>query len=119
MGAKPALPDFDEDVETIIESVMDVVDEGGDAVMVFHSYGSMPGNEALRGLGKKQREEKGRNGGVVGILMMAAYLPQEGSRVKPELNEGGIPSMPDWKSISENVSSEYLINILKCRLTNN
>jgi len=47
VGASPPLKTFDPDVEIIRRTVNDVLSSGKDAVLIYHSYGSVPGCEAL------------------------------------------------------------------------
>jgi hypothetical protein len=46
-GASPPLQNFDPDVQVIHDTVNKVLSSGKDVVIVYHSYGSVPGSEAL------------------------------------------------------------------------
>lgn len=84
-GAKPALKNNEADVERIRNIVRPLVEEGKDVVMVFHSYGSLPGCDALPDLDKKSRSERGQNGGVIGLVYLAAFLLPAGPSVMDAL----------------------------------
>jgi hypothetical protein len=53
-----------------------VVSAGKEVVLVMHSYGGIIGSEAVNGLEKAGRKEKG---GVVHALLIAAFLVSKGS----------------------------------------
>ncbi len=40
------------------------VRDGKDIVLVVHSYGGVPGNEAVQGYSKAERQKQGKQGGV-------------------------------------------------------
>lgn len=81
----PCLPTFDAKVPVVkmyedaacIRSVLDklVETERKDVICVLHSYGGMVGTEGIHeSLGKNFREAKSLDGGVLGILYMAAFV---------------------------------------------
>ena len=87
-GASIPLESFDDDVKVIRDTVKSVLDTGKDVVMVMHSYGGVPGCEALKGL-KEEREaaSNGRHstGKVLKLIFVAAMvLPIGGSTWKVE-----------------------------------
>jgi pimeloyl-ACP methyl ester carboxylesterase len=79
VGASPGLPSFDEDVSAIRNCLTKLIEEEEkDVILVMHSYSGMPGTEAPVGLGKKEREQKALNGGVVRLVYIMAYAMPEG-----------------------------------------
>ncbi len=59
--------------------LLPLVDEAGeDVVVVMHSYGGIPGSGAARGLSKVERRSRGLQGGVVGLVFIAAFPAKEG-----------------------------------------
>lgn len=44
----------------------------------MHSYGGAPGSEAVAGLSKKERQARGKKGGVVRLVYLAAMALEEG-----------------------------------------
>lgn len=55
--------------------LLPLVDEQSkDVVLVMHSYGGMPGAGAAQGLSKKLRKRSGKDGGVVGLIMISALV---------------------------------------------
>lgn len=71
------VPDNSEDVATIRKTVSDLVEEQ-DVVVVMHSLGGLSGSDALDGLDKKTCASKGLKGGVIRLVLVAAYLVPEG-----------------------------------------
>jgi hypothetical protein len=64
--------------QRIIESL---ADQGRAVVIVTHSYGGVPGTESAKGLSKTDRQAAGKDGGVVGIVYLAAIVPEVGQSV--------------------------------------
>ncbi|KAL8783054.1 MAG: hypothetical protein Q9213_004901 [Squamulea squamosa] len=91
VGVTPAVPDFSGDVSVIRNVVTSTLATGKDVVLVLHSYGAVPGCEALKGI--KQDAAKlvlessglGKVGRVVKLAFIAALLFPEG---KSTLTEG-------------------------------
>ena len=95
-GTIPATPSFDEDVKSIRNAVGSVIETGKEVVVVMHSYGAVPGCEALKGLKVKappvlgggltwktnasEFENQDSMGGIVKLVFLAAMvLPVGGS----------------------------------------
>lgn len=78
VGAVPAKYDFTEDVEAIRECAARLVEAGDDTVVVLHSYSGLPGGEALKGLGKAEREKQGLKGGVIRLVYIMSWIVPEG-----------------------------------------
>ena len=53
-------------------------DQRKDVVVVCHSYGGIPGGGAAHGLSKHTRYREGKEGGVVGLVYLAAFVLPEG-----------------------------------------
>ena len=78
VGAEPPLDNIDDDVTLIHETVERLADAGKDVVVVMHSYGGVPGSEAMKGLSKADRKQKGLGGGVAGLVYLCAWMVAEG-----------------------------------------
>ena len=90
-GANPPLENFDEDVKVIRSTVRSILDTGKDVVIVMHSYGAIPGCEALKGLKDEvDPPAHGRynTGKVLKLAFLAAMVvPVGGSTWKAERGE--------------------------------
>ena len=94
-GAMPPNMSFDEDVNAIRASLTKLVEtEEKEVILVVHSYTGMPGTEAPKGLGKKEREEKGLKGGVVRLVFIMAFAMPEGFQPT-----AGGAQMPEWMKL--------------------
>ncbi|KAL2070663.1 hypothetical protein VTL71DRAFT_13689 [Oculimacula yallundae] len=78
---------FEEDASAIHSALLALVEEGKDVVLVMHSYGGYPGTEASKGLSKKEREKEGKEGGIVRLVYMAAFIPAVGGSIVGGLGE--------------------------------
>ncbi|KAF7301081.1 AB hydrolase-1 domain-containing protein [Mycena indigotica] len=55
-----------------------VVEQEKEVVLFCHSYGGIPGSQAVAGLEKSKRNKDGARGGIIRIIFLAAILPREG-----------------------------------------
>lgn len=55
VGAQPPDPSFDNNVKGIRETLVGLIEEESDIVLVFHSYSGSPGQEACKDLAKADR----------------------------------------------------------------
>jgi pimeloyl-ACP methyl ester carboxylesterase len=83
VGGNPPTYDFSEDVVAIRNLVTQYVESGADVIVVMHSYGGIPGAEALHGLGKREREQRGLRGGVVRLVFIMSWMAKEGFQSSP------------------------------------
>lgn len=103
-GAKPPNTSFDEDVNGIRDSLTKLVDtEEKEVILVVHSYTGMPGAEAPKGLGKKERQGKGLKGGVVRLVYIMAFAMPEGFQPT-----AGGAQMPEWMKLDLEVRSRSI-----------
>lgn len=72
VGADPPLKDISEDVKAIAKVIASEVDQEHDVVVVVHSYGGVPGCEAIKGFTRADQVAKGKKGGVVKLLFISA-----------------------------------------------
>lgn len=100
-GADHMMETFDEDVTAVQRTVVGVLEEGLEVVVVMHSYGGIPGSAAMRDLGKAQRTKAGKAGGVVRLVYAASFLLREGDAMP---GKGDYESMRAGSVIDEKVS---------------
>jgi pimeloyl-ACP methyl ester carboxylesterase len=82
VGASPPLQSFDPDVSVIQDAINKLLSSGKDVVIVYHSYGGVPGSEALGEYIKTlESGEKKVGWGIVRRLVYccAFVLPEGGS----------------------------------------
>ncbi|KAJ4318650.1 hypothetical protein N0V84_006738 [Fusarium piperis] len=72
------LPTMYDDAEFIAKHVGELADRGNDVILIAHSYGGTPATESVRGLGKKERQKNGLQGGIIGIAYMTCLVPNVG-----------------------------------------
>jgi hypothetical protein len=89
VGAEPPLKDMTEDVKAIRSVISSEVEQEHDVVVVVHSYGGVPGCEAIEGFTKADQEGKGKKGGVVKLLFICAFALPSGTSLMDAL--GGTP----------------------------
>jgi len=61
-----------DDTAAVREVVLRELDQGNDVVVVSHSYGGCPANNALEGLDRKSRTAAGHNTAVNALVFIAA-----------------------------------------------
>lgn len=99
-GAVPANTSFDEDVKAIRDCLTKLIDgEEKEVILVVHSYTGMPGAEAPKDLGIKERQAKGLKGGVVRLVFIMAFAMPEGFQPT-----AGGAQLPEWMKLDLEVS---------------
>ncbi|KAL3466967.1 alpha/beta-hydrolase [Aspergillus heterothallicus] len=66
----------------------DLVAEGKEVIIVMHSYAGIPGTESVKGFAKRELAAQGKQGGVVAIVYIAAFLVPLGASVASFLPDG-------------------------------
>lgn len=61
------------------------LDLGKDVILVMHSYGGSPGAAAAKGNSKSERAAAGKQGGIIGLIFVCAFLANEGDSLKSKL----------------------------------
>lgn len=80
-----------DDAAFIQQTTARLADQGKDLVLIMHSYGGVPGTESAKGLLKKDRLAEGKQGGIVALVYIAAFLLPEGVSVFDSLGGGERP----------------------------
>ncbi|KUL84920.1 hypothetical protein ZTR_07881 [Talaromyces verruculosus] len=65
------------DVNAIRHNIRKIVDASKDVIVFMHSYGSVPGSDACKGLDKATRQSKGEKGGITGLIFCCSFLLPE------------------------------------------
>lgn len=94
----PATADAAADTDFVLKrSLLPLIDQGKDVVVLMHSYGGVPGSGAARGLSRVQRAKKGEKGGVVGLIHVSGFVLPGGASVAD--GQGG--QLPEWVKSNE------------------
>lgn len=90
------LPSVNPDAKYLRSHVLEpLIDEGRDIVLYAHSYGGVYGPAALEGLSKKERQAKGLEGGVIGVILNAAFIAPKGTTAMAAMRVDPM-SLPEW-----------------------
>ncbi|KKZ66552.1 hypothetical protein EMCG_07666 [[Emmonsia] crescens] len=96
LDSNPPHTSWDQDAQALRRVIMKSVDAGRDVVAVAHSFGGVPMSEAIKGLGKKVREDLGLKGGVVSLVYVTALALVEGQSQASLV----IPQTPEEKELA-------------------
>ena len=77
VGRVPPVTSLDEDIAVVRSAVLKEVDAGRDVMVHAHSWGGIPACSALAGLSKAERQEEGKNGGVVKLSFVSSFMLAE------------------------------------------
>ena len=99
-GANPPHHDFNGDVTAIRNCLEDLVSESKEIVLAVHSYTGLPGGEAPKGLGRKERESKGLKGGVIRYVVINGFATPAGFQPAAK---GDYSQMPEWMKLDVEV----------------
>ena len=77
-GAEPPIKTLDDDVSNLRSTLKRLVNSGEDAIVVAHSYGGLVASGSVQGLEKPVRQNQGKQGGIVMIVYMTAFVVNEG-----------------------------------------
>ncbi|KAG9231346.1 hypothetical protein BJ875DRAFT_517460 [Amylocarpus encephaloides] len=85
----PSLVAVAEDAAFIRDTILQpLLDEGKDVVLFAHSYSGVPACAAPLGMSRTTRRRKGEEGGVIGVVCLAAFLVREGEEALVALGGG-------------------------------
>lgn len=83
-----------DDAEHIRQAYLnDLVAQGKEVVVVMHSYAGVPGTESIKGLARKDLAAQGKQGGVVALVYLAAFMLPAGKSVEATVPQGLDPAM--------------------------
>jgi pimeloyl-ACP methyl ester carboxylesterase len=98
-----------EDVKRVHESLLPLLDEGQEAVLLCHSQGGIAGSAATEGQTVQERRTRNLKGGIKAIIYLAAFaLPEKGLSLMAAI--GGRPGSFYAEDVRENgpLSSMFL-----------
>lgn len=65
--------------------ILPEISAGREVVLLMHSYGGFPGPVAANGLSKKEVSARGKPGGIIGMIMLSAFVALEGQSLLDKL----------------------------------
>ena len=80
-GSDTTLTSNEPDIAAVREVIEELSGSGQEIIVVAHSYGAIPTCEAVKDLGHQERFKLGMSGGVVRMVLIAAWLLQEGESI--------------------------------------
>lgn len=93
---EPGVCDMSSDIIHIQRNLLQpLVDKGRDVVLVCHSIAGYAGGAAALAYSKKGRRAQGQAGGIVGVILIAAFMAYEDAKPIAKLPDGSWPS--DYK----------------------
>lgn len=96
-------------IHGVIEAL---ANDGKHVLVVMHSYGGIPGTQAVEGLTKKERQERGKDGGVMGMVYVTSLLINAGENSEDSFAAfRGEP--PDFFRVSVCLPSRQEISFLR------
>ncbi|KAJ5364965.1 uncharacterized protein N7496_010678 [Penicillium cataractarum] len=93
IGAEPPTKGLVDDTVAVHNEIERLSDEGNQIVVVAHSYGGMVGAGAVKGLGYTERQKAGKDGGVIMLVYMAAFVAKSGTSLLDMLGGKWLPWM--------------------------
>lgn len=87
-----------------------IVSDAKKVILVMHSYGGIPGTNAVHGLEAAARQDKGEEGGIIHCLFVAAFLVPKGKSLL-----GMFPEAPPY--LCPDVSHSISLILVERNLT--
>jgi hypothetical protein len=82
-----SMQDDSAEISSVVQSILNDPKSPRNVVLAVHSYAGVPGTEAVKGLSKADRSAEGKDTAVIGLLYMAAFLPQVGQCIRDLLSK--------------------------------
>ncbi|KAL4861368.1 hypothetical protein BDV12DRAFT_69335 [Aspergillus spectabilis] len=93
VGADQPTKNLSDDTECTRRVIEQLTEEGKQVLVVAHSYAGLVGAGAVKDLGYAQRRAARKQGGVVMLIYMAAFVANKGSSVLDLLGGNPLPWM--------------------------
>ncbi|KAJ5746003.1 hypothetical protein N7520_011185 [Penicillium odoratum] len=95
VDSSPPLPSWDQDAAETRRVIMEYLDAGKDVIPIGHSFGGVAMSEAVKGLGKEDREKTGLKGSVIRLVYMCAMAMPKGQTFMGQM----VPATPEEEEI--------------------
>lgn len=93
VGAEPPNKGLRDDAAALRSALERLADQGKEIVLAVHSYGGLVGQNAVEGLGYKQRAKAGKAGGVIMFVYITAFVNKKGLSLLDQLGNKWLPWM--------------------------
>jgi pimeloyl-ACP methyl ester carboxylesterase len=97
VGSTIPHPDFSEDVRQVRSQIEIAANAGQRVVVVVHSYGGLPGCEAIRGLAWESRQRQNQPLGVVHLCFCCSFIVPGGKSLISSFGGDDLP----WFQVSD------------------
>lgn len=97
---------FFDDAAEIRKKLIPLSDQGRHAVIMSHSYGSLPATASVEGQTVIERAERGLVGGIVAVISIAGFVFYHGRR--PNCPAAALPHCPGYPSTQSIPFSGFL-----------
>lgn len=91
IGAEPPNKGLSDDAAVLRNVLERLANEEKEVVLMVHSYGGLVGQNAVSGLGYKQRKAQGKKGGIIMLVYLAAFVAPKGATLKQMLGGRFLP----------------------------
>ncbi len=111
----PKTATCEKDTKAVRQQCMSLIEnQSKDLVLVCHSYGGMPAGGAAFGLSKKDRIQQGKEGGIIGLVYITAFVVPEGTTLLAFLGGKHAPYLiPDTVS-QRPIRFLGVLNLIRC-----
>lgn len=90
-----------DDVSVIHQQLLPLLDQGAEALLVSHSYGSVSATLAIEGHTVADRKSRGLNGGIIGLVVIAGFaFPVHGKSI---VGDDSDPPVPEYFTVKVRV----------------
>ena len=106
VGPPPTTPaktmaDDSAHIHGIVEAL---ANDGKEVLVVMHSYGGIPGTQAVKNLSRKEQQKQGKEGGIIGLVYVSSLLLNEGESSNDSFAAFGPPMPPEVFRLSVRLS---------------
>ncbi|KAJ5939105.1 alpha/beta-hydrolase [Penicillium verhagenii] len=74
VDSSPPLPSWDQDAAEVRRVIMEYLNAGRDVITIAHSFGGVAMSEAVKGLGRDDRNKQGSSSAVIRLVYMCAIM---------------------------------------------
>lgn len=95
VDSSPPHTSWDQDAQAVRQAIMKYLNAGTDVIAVAHSFGGVAMSEAVKGLGRQDREKEGLKGAVTRLVYMCAMALPKGQTYLGQMQ----PATPEEEEI--------------------